>query len=96
MLSVVIPIHNEESSIVSLHDRLTEVLDSLAQPYEIIFVDDGSTDRSFKVISNLPDDGCAAQSGSFAPQLRPDGGALRWISRSSGRGGYFARWRPAA
>jgi glycosyltransferase involved in cell wall biosynthesis len=57
MLSVVIPIHNEESSIVSLHDRLTEVLDSLAQPYEIIFVDDGSTDHShsFKVIADLPD-----------------------------------------
>jgi glycosyltransferase involved in cell wall biosynthesis len=55
MLYVVIPIHNEESSIVALNDRLTEVLDSLAQPYEIIFVDDGSTDRSFKVIANLPD-----------------------------------------
>src|ERR1700733_13059842 len=55
MLSVVIPIHNEESSIVSLNDRLTEMLDSLAQPYEIIFVDDGSTDRSFKVIADLPD-----------------------------------------
>ena|SRR5579872_7124164 len=53
MLSVVIPIHNEEPSVLALYDRLTSVLESLAQPYEIIFVDDASTDRSFALLANL-------------------------------------------
>src|SRR5256714_3447656 len=53
MLSIVIPVHNEEHSILPLYDRLTAVLEGLHQPYEIIFVDDASTDRSFELLSNL-------------------------------------------
>jgi glycosyltransferase involved in cell wall biosynthesis len=53
MLSVVIPIHNEEPSILPLYDRLTAVLESLQKPYEIIAVDDASTDRSFDLLANL-------------------------------------------
>jgi len=52
-LSVVIPIHNEEPSILPLYDRLTAVLERIRRPYEIIFVDDASTDRSFDLLSNL-------------------------------------------
>jgi len=53
MLSIVIPIHNEEPSILPLYDRLTAVLEGLRRPYEIIFVDDASTDRSFDLLANL-------------------------------------------
>ncbi len=53
MLSIVIPIHNEEPAILRLYDRLTAVLAQLARPYEIIFIDDASTDRSFDLLSNL-------------------------------------------
>jgi glycosyltransferase involved in cell wall biosynthesis len=53
MLSVVIPIHNEEPSILPLYDRLTAVLEPLQKPYEIIVVDDASTDRSFDLLANL-------------------------------------------
>lgn len=53
MLSIVIPIHNEEPAILPLYDRLTTVLESLQKPYEIIFVDDASTDRSFDLLANL-------------------------------------------
>ncbi len=52
-LSVVIPIHNEEPSILPLYDRLTAVLETVRKPYEIIFVDDASTDRSFDLLANL-------------------------------------------
>src|SRR5450432_4835332 len=52
-LSVVVPIHNEEPSILPLYDRLTAVLESLQKPYEIIFIDDASTDRSFDLLANL-------------------------------------------
>jgi glycosyltransferase involved in cell wall biosynthesis len=53
MLSIVIPIHNEEHSILPLYDRLTAVLEGLDKPYEILFVDDASTDRSFELLANL-------------------------------------------
>jgi len=53
MLSIVIPVHNEEPSILPLYDRLTVVLRSIRKPYEIIFVDDASTDRSHELLSNL-------------------------------------------
>jgi glycosyltransferase involved in cell wall biosynthesis len=53
MLSIVIPIHNEEPAILPLYDRLTSVLETLARPYEIIFVDDASTDRTFDLLANL-------------------------------------------
>ena len=53
MLSVVIPIHNEEHSILPLYDRLTAVLEAMQRPYEILFVDDASSDRSFELLANL-------------------------------------------
>jgi len=53
MLSVVIPVHNEEHALLPLYDRLTAVLERLGRPYEIIFVDDASTDRSFELLANL-------------------------------------------
>ena len=53
MLSIVIPIHNEEPAILPLYDRLTAVLEAIHRPYEILFVDDASTDRSFDLLANL-------------------------------------------
>ena len=53
MLSIVIPIHNEEPSILPLYDRLIAVLEPLNKPFEIIFVDDASADRSFDLLANL-------------------------------------------
>lgn len=52
-LSIVVPIHNEEPSILPLYDRLTNTLERLRRPYEILFVDDASTDRSFDLLANL-------------------------------------------
>src|SRR5580693_706200 len=53
MLSIVVPIHNEEHSILPLYDRLTSVLLKLGRPYEILFIDDASTDRTYELLSNL-------------------------------------------
>ena len=45
-LSVVIPVYNEEAGLQALFDRLYPALDALGATYEIIFIDDGSRDRS--------------------------------------------------
>jgi len=52
-LSVVIPLFNEEDNINPLYNELTTALESLGLVYEIIIVDDGSTDRSFELLRAL-------------------------------------------
>jgi undecaprenyl-phosphate 4-deoxy-4-formamido-L-arabinose transferase len=51
ILSVVIPVYNEEASLQMLFDRLYPALDALAKSYEIIFVNDGSRDRSAAMLT---------------------------------------------
>jgi len=52
-LSIVIPLLNEEESLEPLYTALDRVLSRLGKTYEIIFVDDGSTDGSFQVLKGL-------------------------------------------
>lgn len=52
-ISVVIPLLNEEDSLKELHDWIVSVMQSNSLSYEILFIDDGSTDQSWKVISEL-------------------------------------------
>src|SRR3984893_8274342 len=49
-LSVVIPVYNEEAGLAALYARLYPELDKLGRQYEVIFVDDGSSDRSVAVL----------------------------------------------
>jgi undecaprenyl-phosphate 4-deoxy-4-formamido-L-arabinose transferase len=49
-LSVVIPVYNEEAGLEVLFARLYPALDALGEPYEIVFVDDGSRDKSAAVL----------------------------------------------
>jgi len=52
-LSVVIPIYNEEENIQLLHAKLKEALVILNNEYEILFVDDGSTDRTLSILEEI-------------------------------------------
>jgi len=52
-LSIAIPIYNEAENLKVLYDRLASVLPGMALDYEIIFVNDGSTDNSLDVIKDL-------------------------------------------
>ena len=51
--SIVVPIFNEEGSAPTLHARGTTVMRGLCELYEIIFVDDGSTDRSPAILKRI-------------------------------------------
>src|SRR5438477_6668025 len=50
MLSVIIPVYNEEPGLQALFDRLYPALDALGVRYEIVFVNDGSRDRSAAIL----------------------------------------------
>lgn len=53
LMTVVVPVYNEEACIEALHARLTDVLAGLGDTYEILLVDDGSRDRSLEIIRDL-------------------------------------------
>ena len=52
-ISVVIPLLDEQDSLVELHDWISQVMQSKQLTYELIFIDDGSRDKSWEVITNL-------------------------------------------
>ncbi len=52
-VSVVVPLFNEEENVRELHERLKVVLDSSGNEYEIIFIDDGSTDRTLEILQEI-------------------------------------------
>lgn len=52
-LSVIIPVFNQGSKVIECYTQLISVLERLAKEYEIIFVDDGSTDNTFQILSEL-------------------------------------------
>lgn len=52
-LSILLPLYNEEDNIKLQYDEIVRAVDSLKVTYEILFVDDGSTDRSFEVLSSI-------------------------------------------
>ncbi len=51
--SIVIPVYNEEENVPILYEKLKEVLEKLPYDYEIIFVDDGSTDRTPQILEEI-------------------------------------------
>ena len=52
-ISVVIPLYNEEDSLIELHEKIISNLENFLIDYEIIFIDDGSIDSSWSVIKHL-------------------------------------------
>lgn len=52
-ISIVIPLLNEEESLNELHDWIAQIMQSNRYSYEILFIDDGSSDNSWKVIESL-------------------------------------------
>ncbi|MDI6891002.1 MAG: glycosyltransferase family 2 protein [Thermodesulfovibrionales bacterium] len=52
-LSIVIPLYNEEENVPILYEKLKESLNPLKKEYEILFVDDGSTDRTLSILEEI-------------------------------------------
>jgi dolichol-phosphate mannosyltransferase len=51
--SVVVPVFNEAESIAEMHHRLSQVMETLREPWEVVYVNDGSTDESSRLLAGL-------------------------------------------
>ena len=51
--SIVVPFHNEEENITALYDRLKAVMEQVTDSFELVLVDDGSSDRSYKLLEEI-------------------------------------------
>ena len=51
--SVVVPFHNEEANVTTLYDRLKAVMEQVNESFELIFVDDGSRDRTYRLLEEI-------------------------------------------
>ncbi len=64
-LSIIIPLYNEEESLPELHDWIQRVVEKENYSYEIIFVDDGSNDKSWQVIESLSEKNASVKGIKF-------------------------------
>ena len=81
MISVVVPVHNEERSVALLLDELDSALQPLETPWEAIFVDDGSTDGSYSALTRLH----AARDNVTVVRLRRNFGKAAALAAGFGR-----------
>jgi glycosyltransferase involved in cell wall biosynthesis len=51
--SIVVPFHNEEENVTTLYDRVKHVLEQVGESFEMIFVDDGSRDRTYRLLEEI-------------------------------------------
>ena len=51
--SIVVPFHNEEENVTALYDRVKDVMEQVGESFELVLVDDGSNDRSYKLMEEI-------------------------------------------
>lgn len=83
-LSVVIPLFNEEESLLPLQEKLHGVCEKITGSYEIIYVDDGSTDSSPDVLRRMQNNYPAVRSISFQENQGQSAGLLAGFRASQG------------
>jgi len=84
-ISVVVPLFNEEKSLVELHQRLSSALCTLDKPVEILFIDDGSTDRSFEILKTIRKNDANVRVVQFRKNYGKSAALATGFKRSSGK-----------
>ncbi|MFP5210151.1 MAG: glycosyltransferase family 2 protein [Acidobacteriota bacterium] len=51
--SIVVPFHNEEENVTALYARLKQVMEQVGESFELVLVDDGSSDRTYKLLEEI-------------------------------------------
>ena len=68
--SIVVPLFNKQENVRPLHARIAETMNGIGEPYEVIFVDDGSRDQTFTILSEI----CKLDSHVIVIRLRKNFG----------------------
>src|SRR6056300_1550020 len=84
-LSIVIPLFNEDESLPELTDWISRVMDREGYSYEIIFVNDGSTDNSWQVIQELSTQNANVKAISFRKNQGKSAGLNQGFKAASGQ-----------
>ena len=53
MYSIIVPFHNEEENVTGLYARVKQVMEQVGEPFELVLVDDGSRDRTYKLLREI-------------------------------------------
>ena len=85
LISVIVPVYNEEVVINEMYSRLTKVLETGEINFEIIFINDGSTDHTFSVLKQLCDQDKRIKLISFSRNFGHQIAITAGMDRSSGK-----------
>lgn len=85
-LSVIIPVFNEEEVLHTVYARITQVMEACGEQYELLFVDDGSTDGTAAVVRELARGDHRVKGIIFSRNFGQQAALTAGIGRSSGRG----------
>lgn len=94
-ISVVVPLYNEEESLPELYRWIEKVMKANGFSFEVIFVNDGSTDNSWQVIEDLSKQSENVKGIKFRRNYGKSSRPLLWLQRSTGRCGYNHGCRPS-
>lgn len=84
-LSVVIPVLNEEDNIHPLYDKLLSAMDQVGRSFEVIFIDDGSRDSSFKLLMSIAERDDRIKVVKFVKNFGQTAALAAGIDHSNGR-----------
>lgn len=83
-LSIIIPVFNEQDSLKPIFSKIKNTFKSLQKPYEVIFIDDGSTDNSFDILKTLEKENSSVSLFSFRKNLGKSQGLMLGFQKAKG------------
>jgi dolichol-phosphate mannosyltransferase len=84
LISIIIPSYNEEENLPALYERLKHVAEGRTDTYEFIFVDDGSTDSSLKILEDMASKDNRVKAIKFSRNFGSHAACFAGLSRSAG------------
>lgn len=84
LISIIVPIYNEEGNLPVFYERLKNVTDKSGHTFEFIFVDDGSSDNSFSILKNLQGSDARVKVIQFSRNFGSHAGCLAGLIYSKG------------
>jgi glycosyltransferase involved in cell wall biosynthesis len=84
--SVVIPAFNEEPVIAETYKRLKKVMDEIGEPYELIFINDGSSDRTGEILDEIHRNDPNLKAIHFARNFGHEAATTAGLDYASGQG----------